>query len=77
MTSYGTSLLIYFATPLVAAGVRKKADVSSLEKQMFREALLLPPDIPGQLILNIAMNGEPAWEVIERLSKRVRNANLR
>ena len=54
ISSYGRSLLIYFATLLVAAGIWKEVEVTQIEKQIYREALLLPKDISGQLILNVA-----------------------
>lgn len=54
LNSYARSLLIYFGTPLVAAEIWKQQDVDALEKQLFREMLLLPNDIGGDLILNVA-----------------------
>lgn len=44
MTSFAKSLLLYFGTPLVAAGIWKKEDIVKLEKRIYRESYRLPSD---------------------------------
>ena len=65
LISHSRSLMIYFGTPLVSAGIWKKEDIDSIERELFREIHLLPRDIDRRAILNIAQQQRTAWEVIQ------------
>ena len=58
-------MMIYFGTPLLSAGIWKKEDIDSIERELFREIHLLPRDIYRRAILNIAQQQRTAWEVIQ------------
>lgn len=69
---YAKSHIIYFATPLVAAGLWDQRQVEVIESNCFRNTYMLPHDIKGSAITNIARNQKPAWNVVERLSQKPR-----
>ena len=74
---FARSLLIYFGTPLVAAELIGKNEILKIEEGLYREIYLLPRDIKGTLITNVAQNQKSAWISISRLAKEVSTYNTR
>ena len=77
LISYARSLMIFYATPLVAAKMLRKEDITRLEEQFLREIYVRPRDIKGSLIRNVAENVKPAWPSIQNLAKEVNTYHSR
>ena len=73
MSWYYRSLLIYYFTPLVAAGVMSKAECDRHEALILRKQNLLPNDIKSTVIKNVCDHfATPVGDVITRLARRNR-----
>ena len=77
LVSYARSLIIYFGVPLVVTGIWKDTELDKIEIQYFREILMLPRDIKGAFILNVAQSQRPVSVVVKILAERTKIANKR
>ena len=73
LNSFTRSLLIYFSTPLVVAGIWSRNDIDLIEKEYYRETHLLPKDLKRDTIINVAMSGDPAWTIIQTIASKIRS----
>ena len=63
------SLLIYYFTPLLGAGVVSKVQINNIESALIRKQMLLPLDISSGLLQNVCTNFmKPTAEVIGNLA---------
>jgi hypothetical protein len=73
MGAYIRQLLIYFATPLVAADLITSEKVDRWEEELYRKLYLLPTDLKRTAIVNTVRRRRPASKVIFELARKVKN----
>jgi hypothetical protein len=62
-------MLIYIGTPMVAAGIWKRADIDRVEASLYRKVLGVGNMIPNRAILHTMTSIRLAGEVVNYLSK--------
>lgn len=70
LSTYARSLLIYYGTPLAAAGYITDIQVEAQERELFRVIHLLPKDINRNAIVNLVRSRQPASTVIMRFARK-------
>jgi hypothetical protein len=70
LINYGKSLIIFFGTPLVAAGFWKGEDIEKVEKENMR-ALNLPNDIKRDVVMGIHQTTKPLASLIQSIAKQI------
>ena len=71
LNTFTRSLLIYFASPLIAAEMIKADQVERWEREILRKLHLLPRDIDRKLIVNLVRIAELAARVTTRIARRI------
>ena len=74
ISAYSRSLINYFAPPLIAAGYINEKTVDDWEKFVFRKMMMLPADIKGASIVNLARIAPPASLNACKIGKKTKTA---
>jgi hypothetical protein len=71
LINYCKFLIIFFGTPLVAAGFWKGEDIEKVEKEMYMRALKLPNDIKRDVVMGIHQTTKTFASLIQSIAKKI------